>query len=311
VALPLSTALRQASAELKLISGAKDALAISRRQLGDTGYRHRSLHPSFSDAVIHPDNLLGLLPLLQEDFLLATKRRRLREVSAHLDVTSSISNSLLLVGGPAGEGVTRIVFGYKEGEERESGRSLFCNGLGLALPYHWNLDQDHITAVARRFVSGATEPVARPNWGLIGPHGRRLYPTLDNDDFLKTDYLLLTKLPNFLADESRGSESYIVSFGGTHGPGQIATKLLLSSRATIKRLVSELKIDTENVGSWPEAYQAVFRIGDIDHRPRRGSVGTTIKLVDTLQVVESRDWWRSWGNRVEQRLKNWLDDTAN
>jgi hypothetical protein len=178
----------------------------------------------------------------------------------------------------------------------------------MELPYRWEINQEEIAAQALRFVRVGRSyvPERESNWGIIGPRGRRYYPTVSHDGFLVTDYLLLTKLPNFLADPTHGSENFIVNFGGTHGIAQRAVTLLLSNRALINKVADHLDIDPELAHTWPDAYQVLFRAGDIRHRQARGSHARGLVLVDAVRIDESAEWWMSWNRRIREPLVRWL-----
>jgi hypothetical protein len=306
IARSLLSAIKQRRDLAVSVAGARKALALDRTQLGVAGFRRQSLHPIYSsDNRPHPDELAGLAGLLQDDLRRARREGRL-EISDQ--VTGHIGQSLLLVCGPAWEAVTRLVFGYdaylhpgRAGTAPES--------LARYLPYRFDIDADGIPTESARFVrdqNGCTVE-REPNWGVIGPRGRRLYPMLGHDGFLHTDYLLITKVPNFLAHPSAGSEHFIVNVAGTHGIGQRATDALLANGSVIRKTAQLLAIDPEVVGTWPEAYQALFRVGGITHDRRRGSRAGDITLVDAVRVDESPEWWLAWRERVRQPLADWAE----
>ncbi|MBP2339004.1 hypothetical protein JOF41_005182 [Saccharothrix coeruleofusca] len=297
----LAGAIRNFRAEVTYCKGAMDALTIGHTHLRKTGYRHHSLHPAYTteDAVTHPDHLAAAAAVLH-DRVRAVRSRKPAEECASLEVATG--DSVLLVGGPAWEGVTRAVFGYEQ-----AGRGLACKGLGVELPYRWHVDAEAIHAKAVRFVKTPKgfRTEEEPNWGIVGPRGRRYFPTVGHDGFLVTDYLLLTKLPNFLGEESYGSEQVIVNFGGAHGIGQRAAELLLSRRDVVRKVAEVLDIDVHRAATWPAAYQALFRVGDISHGVVRGSRARDIVLVDAVRITESPEWWHTWANGVHASLRRW------
>lgn len=304
ITTPLAYALKDYRTEVVYCRGARDALTIGHGQMKRTGYRHHSLHPVYftGKTVHHPDNLASLAAVLHDRVKPA---RVARSVEEHDQLEMSIGESILLVGGPVWEGVTRLVFGYQPDISAELG--LACNGLGLELPYRWHVDAEKIRGKAQRFVKTPQGYVAEgePNWGITGPNNKIYFPTLDHEGFLVTDYLLLTKLPNFLSDPSMGDERIIVNFGGAHGIAQRAAELLLASRPVIRKVSEVLAIDVERASTWPVAYQALFRVGDITHSKSRGSRAKGIVLVDAIRIDESPLWWYAWHHRVKQSITNW------
>jgi hypothetical protein len=284
------------------VRGAKRALSIDKSQLSATAYRHRSLHPLYSGPTsFHPDNLASLVSVLRDDVRRARRQGTLR---VQENVEAKITQSLLLVGGPVSEGVSRLVFGYDD-QDRPGGST--CSGLGRELPYRFDIDEGIVGQSARLVKDQGRWIVERePNWGVIAPDGRRHYPMIGHDDFLRTDYLLLTKLPNFLVDATFGSGNSIVNVAGAHGIGTRGIELLLSRRNVLRKTAERLGIDPELAATWPEAYQALFWVGDIRHHKRRGSVASDIVLVDAARIDESIEWWIGWRDRVRAPLNNWF-----
>lgn len=289
IAKPAYSKLKNYRSGVKFVKGAKETLAIAPAQLRETGYKQQSTHPLFPDeGAFHPDNLAALNAVLRGHLR--------RNSNVEPEVLESISDGLLLFGSPTSEGLSRLVFGYEPISGRED--RLAKVGLVSHLPFSWDLDKDNIAHSAQRWVSGLESPTMRPNWAVIGPEGKRLFPDLHHDDFLRTDLLLVTKLPNILTDASRGSEHYIVSVGGAHGTGTRAVERLLSDKGVLRIIADELKIDPEVPGTWPEAYQVLLRVGDIKHNARHGSIAEKVDYIDSVRISESSDWWDEWRRRI-------------
>ena len=148
-------------------------------------------------------------------------------------------------------------------------------------------------------LGGAT--TSRPNWPIIDSRNyreRSIYPETHNDGFLRTDYLLVTKIPNFLTPGSLAGKT-IISFGGTHGVATRATSLLLNSPGLMKRLV-----DDYHDGRSPH-FQALFKATSIIHEPRGGSHAKQLSLealvplsFDDVVLDESR-------RTVNARFTDW------
>ncbi|MFC9925403.1 hypothetical protein [Streptomyces sp. NPDC127190] len=282
---PACARLRNFRSDARFIAGAKEALTIGTLQLHETDFRQQSAHPLFPTGdAIHPDNAAAL------NAVLSGERRRKRKVVDQL--WGNVGDSLVLLGSPTSEGLSRLVFGYQETPDRPD--YLRKTGLASALPFSWNLDGTQIKARAKRWVQGLSEPTARPNWSIQGEKNHRWYPDLRGDDFLKTDYLLITKIPNILVDEDRGSGHFIVSIGGAHGTGTRSIERVLSNKSVLRKIVSDLRIDPDDSASWPNAYQVLLRAGKIEHDPWLGSSSRDVEYVDSRRISESSDWWNSW-----------------
>jgi hypothetical protein len=287
----------QRRAARKFMYGATEALTIGRRQLGATAYRHRS---DYIGGACHPDNLEALGAVLKEEVIHAIRDGTLRQ-SEGLEM--DVGESIVLIGGPVWDRITRSVFGYKKNliEPGANGGSRYdCDGLGLHLPFRFDLDPNKITGVAARFIRSADGVTVErePNWGIVGHDKSLYYPTLRHDGFLATDYLLLTKIPNFLSDPTQGTERFLVNYAGTHGVGVRAVNLALSQQPLIRRIVEDLKIDVDRAATWPSAYQVVLRVGDIKHNARRVSKPTDVRLVCAVRIDESLEWWAEWRRHV-------------
>ncbi len=277
--------------------GATEALTIGRRQLGQTGYRHRS---DYTGGAYHPDNLEALGAVLKDELIRAIRDGTFRQ-SESLEMDPG--ESIVLIGGPVWDRITRSVFGYKKNliaPDAGGGSRYDCDGLGLHLPFRFDLDPNKITGVAARFTRSADGVTVErePNWGIIGRDKSLYYPTLRHDDFLATDYLLLTKIPNFLSDPTQGTERFIVNYAGTHGVGVRAVNLALSQQPLVRRIIEDLKIDVDRAVTWPTAYQVILRVGDIKHDTRRVSKPTDVRLVCAVRIDESLEWWAGWRRHV-------------
>jgi hypothetical protein len=301
IASSVFAAIKRYRADVQFEKDAKEALTIGAVQLRTTGYRRRSVHPLYANTSnFHPDNLAAMAALLHEDIHRAQRHNGIQEAAS---VEASLDHSMLLIGSPASEGLSRVVFGYEEAREDV----LTCKGLGLELPYRWHFGED--LAISNRFYPPQEEPISRPNFAIAGPGGKVIYyPDLDGNNFQLTDYLLLTKLPNFLADQRRGSGHFIVSVGGAHGIATRAVERLLSNRSMIKRVVEDLAIDVDRAKTWPTAYQVLFKVGDIRHDVRHGSRAKSIVLVDSQRIDESPEWWQAWSTQTREAVVSWTRD---
>jgi hypothetical protein len=287
ISRPAYEQLKNFRSDVQFVPKAREALTIGTVQLNETDFRQQSAHPLFpSGGTIHPDNLTALSAVLKGG------RGNKKEVVEQEQLWGNASDSLVLLGSPASEGLSRFVFGYQEVSDRTD--CLLKEGLASHLPFSWNLDGTQVRAKGKRWVPGVSQPTARPNWSIQGPEAHRFFPDLGCDDFLKTDYLLMTKIPNVLVDEDRGSGHFLVSIGGAHGTGTRAIECVLSNASVLRRIVTELHIDTDNPATWPDAYQVLLRAGSIKHDQQRGSFPCDVTYIDSRRISQSSDWWNSW-----------------
>jgi hypothetical protein len=164
----------------------------------------------------------------------------------------------------------------------------------LDLPYRWILSKNEVddTAVARRFVAGRGM-VERPNWRISGP-GRIYVPRVDEDGVLMDDYLLVTRVRNYLSRNAIDEGHSITSFGGTHGTGTRALELLFRDKDILSRIAGQLR-------SRPGAFQMLFRVSDIDHNRTMGSHARKIELVDDVVMLPDTDSvWRTTSEIVQR-----------
>jgi hypothetical protein len=246
-------------------------------------YRHDSVHSLFThDGVPHPDNLAALQTLAGYDIAAAASHGAL---TLEPSPTTEISNDLVLIGSPMAESLSRAVFGYIP----EPGVQ---DSLGLVSPpvtLHWTWELSagayKRARAARRHVPGKGVS-ARPNWALNGPTSRAI-PRLDSEGFVVEDYLLITKLRNFLGEHDVEGGRFVVSVGGTHGIGTRGVELLIRDSNLLTH-VSDL------VGAFESpCYQALFQVSNIQHSARRGSSGRSIQLVDVREVDDNKEAWES------------------
>lgn len=130
---------------------------------------------------------------------------------------------------------------------------------------HYNYVAPDKGVVACNRQLGWSKPWKEPNWG-IKMEDDEIFPVVQ-EGWLKTDYLLVTRIPTHI----RGAGDVMI-FGGCHGVGTQATELLLR-----KLDLDALKKITTKIGD-SSHYQALLLVGDISHK--RHSSGKYIELVD-------------------------------
>ena len=264
-------------------------------------YRSDAVHPLFTPGEIHPDNKAALLAA-GTDLLAGDLARRDK---LPVDATD---NSLLLFGSPTSEGLSRVVFGYSELGDREG---LIQDDLHIDLAYAWELDPERLGGgEVARFVPDRGL-VTRPPWqikDLRGGRWNRFTPRADQDGMICEDYLLVTRLPNFLSSEAESRGQFLVNFGGAHGTGTRAVKLLFKDRRLMATVMEQLKAQyvgaTGRIGGVPNAYQLLFRVIDIKHRPGSGSVPGKLELVDAIVLPDTDGAWDLARRRATPHLRD-------
>jgi hypothetical protein len=168
----------------------------------------------------------------------------------------------------------------------------------IELPFRWEISKSHVdgSAIARRFVAGKGL-VGRPNWRIIGPNGIYI-PKVDEDGMLEEDYLLVTRLRNYLSEASLDTDHFVVSFGGTHGTGTRALNLLYKDRSVLKKVGDQLH-------KRPAAFQVLLRVGNMKHDPVAGTHARSIAIAEDPVILPDRDqMWSSAAKDVRKEFKN-------
>jgi hypothetical protein len=262
-------------------------------------YRSDNVHPLYGQpATIHPDNRRALLAAAGEDYVLADS---LGTVELQTRVGAQLDDNLVLIGSPTSEGISRLVFGYTLAPE--VGDSLILDAAPVDLPYRMLLDLEHVpgTAIARRYVENRGVTI-RPNWRIESDVGTFI-PELDDDGWLRTDYLLITRLRNFLTPDGFARGHTVVSIAGTHGVGTRALGLLLNDNMLLREIGS---VTRER--DCP-SFQALFRVSDISHDTRTGSHSRKIQLVAPPSLIaDNPERWRTAQSVVRSPAEAWIQD---
>ena len=264
-------------------------------------FRVGTSHPTLERGMVHPDDASAFRalagPILSASIL--NGGLELEET-----IRSSLNSNFVLIAAPSSETLSRLIFGYRQ---RRNGDDLIFEGSPLDLPFRWQEDFSGVRGHERchRYNPGGAT-TSRPNWPIIDSRNyreRSIYPETHNDGFLRTDYLLVTKIPNFLTPGSLAGKT-IISFGGTHGVATRATSLLLNSPGLMKRLV-----DDYHDGRSPH-FQALFKATSIIHEPRGGSHAKQLSLeafvplsFDDVVLDESR-------RTVNARFTDWAAEAT-
>lgn len=257
-------------------------------------YRHASVHPLFSEIQIHPDNLAAITSVAGNEFRRAEANNLLSVVGS---LKTDLKSNLELFGGPTSDGLTRITFGYRPDFGPDS---LTLADAPVDLPYKWVLSRAQIDehASVTHIVPGKGL-VTRPNWWIEGPD-RMFVPETDSEGFLSVDYLLVTRLRNYLDPQATGEGKFLISFGGTHGAAIRAVGLLLKDQEVLRQIAQRLS------SRKPASYQILLRVGAMKHDLERGTRATKIEVVDEPIILPDRpEVWRTAHTIVKSELEKW------
>jgi hypothetical protein len=277
---------------------AKQLLGLS--EPAGEAYRSDAVHPLFTPGKLHPDNEAALLAASQDLGLNETVQRD----EIQVDIAD---NSLLLFGSPTSEGLSRIVFDYSELPDRDG---LASASLPLDLAYAWDLDPESVgEGQVGRYVPGRGI-VRRPPWQISsfkseGPD--QLVPVTDSEGMIAQDWLLITRMRNFLSPVAQSEGKFLVSFGGAHGTGTRAVACLFRDRRLLRHVLETLKSKHREVSGQiagvPTAYQLLFRVIDIEHT-EMGSIPHKLELADAVILEDKEASWDLARRQVSPRLKN-------
>jgi hypothetical protein len=213
------------------------------------------------------------------------------------ELASSFSENFVLIGSPEAELLTRMLFGYRS---LPNGQGMeFVGTAGFKLPYRWEEDTRIVKARYRRFVS-SHGLVERPNWPIVDQRGdspRSIFPELDGSNFLKTDLLLITKIPNYMTLEGLQSGRSVVSIAGTHGTATRAVELLLSNN----RMLAEVGREVNNA----QGFQLLCQVSDIRHDALLGSRARRLDVRDIVTLEFSDSEWAQARSNVQRRMEGW------
>lgn len=138
---------------------------------------------------------------------------------------------------------------------------------------HYSLlqDEQRIFEISRRYKAGKIHEV--PNWQIQSEYGakRRFRPDLDEEGFLKSDYLLITKLRN-----PYDEKMFVVIVEGVHGTGTMAFKQVMDDHVLQNYASRQIQqIDCE--------FQSIFYVSGIKHDHIEGI--TTFNKVEHVDTV--------------------------
>jgi hypothetical protein len=252
----------------------------------------------------HPDNLAALQGVLGEEFLLNAK------IQPPNQLFTRPGGNIVVLGSPASELLSRIHLGYSG-----STYDQFLHRTDLLpLPFWTNQNVHEVkgraTRIFRNYRTGEVVTSSRPNWTInTDDPSYRYIPEVESADkpYLKTDYLLITRLRNCLTDDKDGS--YFTSIAGAHGVGTKAIQLLMG--ATVDRLHRELLHDIDRELQGASEFQILIKVSEIDQRvtgfePKRLQLEAAVPLrITDEQYAALHQWIQRQLQTIKQSV---LDD---
>jgi hypothetical protein len=237
----------------------------------------------------HPDNLVAELKL--HPFLQMYEYQLQRDADGTL-TEIDLEGDLISFGGPNSTRLTRLAWEF-DGEaddelDRDDDALIPLRYAGIS-----NRKSPHLPPYRiayRRANNNAAPAIPWPLYDLANPD-RRWTPRAagkpigevmgDDGRLLKVyeplnNFLIITKLPNYLCRERRGHPSawpQLVVFDGSNGIGTRGAELLIEPQGC--EILEQIKSETQGVAG----FQAMLEVYDIEHTGE-GDRFTRIKLVD-------------------------------
>jgi hypothetical protein len=194
------------------------------------GSEHRLQNQFLRDGhPAHPADIAAISRLLPGDL-------GSRPVSPTEDeIRVSLRRSVVTAGSPASDGLSRVMFGYEGAPDHLSRTS----NHPIQTPYHWLLNAADVNP-AKYYIGG--ELVDRPNWNVADAGGSALDAPATNDNgVLVSDWLLVTRLRNFLNQDAFTRGDFILSVAGAHGLGTMAAGMLVRDASMCREIDSRLR----------------------------------------------------------------------
>jgi hypothetical protein len=272
-----------------------EALELLGFESDEMTYRRGCLLSDLEPKGRHPDDEAALCALAGS----AARRGPNAEYAlAPAGSSRSLDDSFVLIGSPEAEAIARLAYGYRAKPDG-TGMALGPNP-PIRLAYRWEEDAENITSESGRIVAGRGL-VRRRNWPIVDTSGNAEHlriPTVDHDGLMATDWLVVTRTPNYLTTTAYELGRSLISVAGAHGAGTRAIKLLLNDEAALVEVASALR-------SHDSAFQILIEVTKVDHHPKRGSTPQDIRIhgVRPLELAD-RDW-RAATAAVQADLDRW------
>lgn len=177
---------------------------------------------------------------------------------------SFVDDNIICIGSPVNDKIARLSFNYQSKDRYNFSRSKDFLPFNYVNPLK---DSNNLY----RYIAGERHNIVnfsieqQTNSGV-----KTIYtPTFNENNFLKTDYLLITKMPNiFLPNKDK----HILIFGGIHGVGTEAIKLLFQSK-DILEIIYKHTVDQGH-----HFFQSLIRIDKIQHIAQNKAYSKSIPI---------------------------------
>lgn len=147
-----------------------------------------------------------------------------------------IDGDIIVVGSPTSDAIAKTSFEYS-GARYELKRAV--DPL-IELPITYILDKEELgdgEVLLRRYVAGEEKEMY--NWALRMGKEVLPPPKLGANQWLQTDYLLITRIPNLMSRKAFLDGAEILIIGGAHGTGTEAIGLLLKDAKLLSRIETQ------------------------------------------------------------------------
>jgi hypothetical protein len=223
---------------------------------------------------VHPDNVSAAHHVAQIWPLADLSQQHALTVCADDRVAFDNRDNLILIGGPISNDLVRQQFQYR-GKVTELVRMPTILKAHISIFCHRRRCERR---PARRYLDGKLHTA--PGYYIEGP-GTRLVPELGRNDFLKSDYLLISRVPNVIRAKKAAEVGLhgktIISFQGVHGTALRHVDVLLSDRDTLGQVVSAVPASG--------FFQLIAKINlQHDHLRKTSEPDGKFQLVDIREV---------------------------
>jgi hypothetical protein len=274
---------------------ARELLGVDQSTL--FSYRVGMDHPLLQEGVPHTDDLVAFADLAGPSIARAWEKGWVEYPD---ELEANLNEGVVVIGSPESEALTRLIFGY---QRLPDALGVEYTGNSVDLPFRWQEDTRTVSARCQRFAPGG-RLVTRPNWPIVDNSGFRpkmLYPAVTNEGLLNSDFLLITRIPNFLTSEAQQSGRSIVSIAGTHGIGTRAVGLVLKNRSILTEISAKIPQGTQ-------AFQVVIEARSIVHDPLQSSVARSV-FVRAISCFDRPDnAWTSARQTIRERFTDWASE---
>jgi hypothetical protein len=217
--------------------------------------RHADLERYFSAATVDAACAIGSMLVGQ------SPDRTVDYEAARKLLKANTRAAVVAIGTPTSNELVRKLYQYRELEGSTSGHEHITDD-AIHYPITFALLASDVVQhpIERdrfyrgRAMLGRTSALV-PNWGLRFREREVVLPRTDGTGALLEDFLVLARVPNWLAPEAIERQAGVVCIGGTHSVGTMAIRHLLRDKSALPQLQQGLSA----LGR-PPFWQAVIRV---------------------------------------------------